>query len=524
MTEISQSKMRSMNADSSNSKSGYSKSEEGGDIMFSGLFSNMAVSLDADKNQKVTNEFVELDDLTDALELSDTFGETETIASPFVIEVTTPDEDPKFGSEGVGVDLDLNPVLDATDDNKQGENVTRLELDIEVPLDSDLDEFAQDLALQNEAILGPESVNNVDSEIVVAASSIAQTMKENIAKEEKLLVLEPSKGLQEGKYIGFSRLSQEGGALPNAVRDGVSLNQNLKPNITDIGQRALSEHGDAEQSVDEPIVLKRIIPMAEKKDDAAPRARQKSDGLEVSMPKYGEGKAIQSGLIVQKTLARVSENRLLENEMALKGADLKASIRSSEETTGQSAKRSENLTGSTTIASVSPSGQSLQQDVSQSYKPMLASTGNANANMLDMMRKDWEIRLGQRLEKGLSSGEQDLELILTPKSLGKVIVNMRLNQDDVSIKMASESSLTAHVLGDAEAKLQQMFEAAGLRLSLFQSLSSGGRNDGRQQNGDKNGDKESSFSRVKSASASDSSKDLLQSAQNVHSGSVNMTA
>ncbi len=190
----------------------------------------------------------------------------------------------------------------------------------------------------------------------------------------------------------------------------------------------------------------------------------------------------------------------------------------------QSVQRSENLTGSTTMASVSPSGQSVQQDVLQSFKPMLASTGNANANILDMMRKDWEIRLGQRIEKGLASGEQDIELILTPKSLGKVIVNMRLNQDDVSIKMASESSLTAHVLGDAEAKLQQMFEAAGLRLSLFQSLSSGGRNDGRQQNGDKNSDKESGFGRVKRASASDLSKDLLQSAQNVHLGSVNMTA
>ena len=525
MTEISQSKIRSMTADSGGSKNGHSKSEEGGDAMFSGLFSNMSVSLDADtKNQPIATAAVDPDKLTNILEPSGTFGETDPIASPFVIEMTNPDEDPGFGSEGEGVDLDLNLVLDATDDNKQGENIPLIELDGDVLLDSDVDDFAQNLSLKDEAVLEPEIDNNDDIAIALAASAEAKTTEENIVKDEKPLTIEPNKTLTERKDIGVLRSNKEAGLTSNVARENVTLNQNLKPSVTDVPRSALPEHGDADQEVDEPIVLKRIIPMAEKKDDAAPKTRRKSDGFEVSAPKSGEGKAIQSDLIVQKTLVRVSENRLLENEMALKGADLKASIRSSGETSAQSVQRSEGLTSSTTMASVSPSGQSVQQDVSQSFKPMLASAGNANANILDLMRKDWEIRLGQRLEKGLASGEQDLELILTPKSLGKVIVNMRLNQDDVSIKMASESSLTAHVLGDAEAKLQQMFEAAGLRLSLFQSLSSGGRNDGRQQNGDKNGDKESGFGRVKRASASDSSKDLLQSAQNVHSGSVNMTA
>ena len=525
MTEISQSKMRSMTADSGGSKNGHSKSQEGGDSMFSGLFSNMAVSLDADtKNLPISTTAEETNKLPNILEPSSTFGEMDPIASPFVIEMTTPDEDLAFGSEGEIVDLDLNLVLDATDDNKQGENIPLIELDGDVLLDSDVDDFAQNLSLQEEAVLEPEIDNHDDTAIALAASTEAKATEENIVKEEKPLTIDPNKTLLERKDIGLLRSNQEAGLTSNVTRENVTLNRNLKPSVTDVPRSVLPEHGDADQGADEPIVLKRIIPMAEKKDDAAPRTRRKSDGFEVSAPKSGEGKAIQSDLIVQKTLARVSENRLLENEMALKGADLKASIRSSGDTSAQSVQRSENLTGSTSMSSVSPSGQSVQQDVSQSFKPMLASTGNANANILDMMRKDWEIRLGQRLEKGLASGEHDLELILTPKSLGKVIVNMRLNQDDVSIKMASESSLTAHVLGDAEAKLQQMFEAAGLRLSLFQSLSSGGRNDGRQQNGDKNGDKESGFGRVKRASASDSSKDLLQSAQNVHSGSVNMTA
>ena len=165
-------------------------------------------------------------------------------------------------------------------------------------------------------------------------------------------------------------------------------------------------------------------------------------------------------------------------------------------------------------------GQQGQQAFSQRLQNMTQSRGSNAADTLDMMRKDWEERLVSRIERDLASGKQDIELILNPKSLGKMRVTMRMSEDGVNLKINSETGIAANLLGESEERLNEMFEAAGMRLAQFQSSWSGNRDFGGGQGSRNNSEIQS----TKSSSPSVIKNDLVHSAQNMQSNGINLTA
>jgi len=100
-----------------------------------------------------------------------------------------------------------------------------------------------------------------------------------------------------------------------------------------------------------------------------------------------------------------------------------------------------------------------------------------NLNMLqtlDMAKANWNEMLLQRVQKGLAGGKDQLDFQLNPRNLGKMQISLVMQNNRTNIQIQTETSAAAAMLSDAEGRLAQMLDAAGLRLGNLISAQSQG--------------------------------------------------
>ena len=93
---------------------------------------------------------------------------------------------------------------------------------------------------------------------------------------------------------------------------------------------------------------------------------------------------------------------------------------------------------------------------------------------LDMAKANWNEMLLQRVQKGLAGGKDQLDFQLNPRNLGKMQISLVMQNDRTNIQIQTETSAAAAMLSDAEGRLAQMLDAAGLRLGNLISAQSQG--------------------------------------------------
>ncbi len=153
------------------------------------------------------------------------------------------------------------------------------------------------------------------------------------------------------------------------------------------------------------------------------------------------------------------------------------------------------------------------------------ASSDAGETMLDFMKRDWQEKLGARLSSSLQRGEQEIDLQLHPKSLGKLRISLAMTEGDVRVKVMAESSLTASLLADAEGRLASSLEQSGLRMSQFTATWSGERQsqDSPAHQRGKSAQKDEKNNPAGAETIHDDT-DLVNSARNVHPSGVNVTA
>ena len=89
---------------------------------------------------------------------------------------------------------------------------------------------------------------------------------------------------------------------------------------------------------------------------------------------------------------------------------------------------------------------------------------------LNMLSRNWGNKLIDKIEKSIVDGIEQLEISLTPRSLGRLNVTINIHDTIAKINIVAESAGAAALLGEAEQKLSQMMEASGLKLASLQTL------------------------------------------------------
>ena len=137
------------------------------------------------------------------------------------------------------------------------------------------------------------------------------------------------------------------------------------------------------------------------------------------------------------------------------------------------------------------------------------------------MSREWQEKLIDRVEKSFRSGEAEIDLTLSPKSLGRMRVSLGMSNGQVDVVIRADSAAAANLLGESEARLSQMLEASGLRIGQFATGTGGdfGRG-GAGQNGSQAGNAASSSAAETAETESASSSPSGVATDNV----VNVTA
>ena len=102
------------------------------------------------------------------------------------------------------------------------------------------------------------------------------------------------------------------------------------------------------------------------------------------------------------------------------------------------------------------------------------SAGRTMLYRLNTANAGWSETMVRRLTSDLQSGVQTVRIILEPRQLGRLNVELGLSGGNASIRIAAESAEAAKLLSGARGQLGSMLESAGLRLAGFQTAGMGG--------------------------------------------------
>lgn len=145
----------------------------------------------------------------------------------------------------------------------------------------------------------------------------------------------------------------------------------------------------------------------------------------------------------------------------------------------------------------------------------------SDQDQLDLMQKDWEKKLSERIGRAIAEGLDEIELEMNPRNLGRVHVQLNLDGQDVRVRLLADNGLAANLLNDSEHRLHQQMETMGMRLSYFYSGQD--RSNGGQSGQHKNGSASSKLQKQASGTGQET-EDLVKTARNVHSYGINVTA
>ena len=88
---------------------------------------------------------------------------------------------------------------------------------------------------------------------------------------------------------------------------------------------------------------------------------------------------------------------------------------------------------------------------------------------LDMSDRRWTSNLASRLNKAHSSNINEVELVLTPKNLGRMKIKISLSDKTAYVKITTDSAAASTLIQDEQDKLNEMLKEVGLELEDFSS-------------------------------------------------------
>ena len=172
-------------------------------------------------------------------------------------------------------------------------------------------------------------------------------------------------------------------------------------------------------------------------------------------------------------------------QLGLAGGQLKSGSSSGSSSSGQSSSGTPTTTQNVVSAAGQSGGQAGGQNQSGQGGGQTASQGFADAqpsrdladrtmlHRLNTANAGWSETMIKRLTSDLRSGVQTVRIILEPRHLGRLNVDLGLRNGRASIRIAAETAGAAKLLGSARGQLGQMLEQSGMRLASFQTSASG---------------------------------------------------
>ena len=82
---------------------------------------------------------------------------------------------------------------------------------------------------------------------------------------------------------------------------------------------------------------------------------------------------------------------------------------------------------------------------------------------LDLMQDKWTKNLAERIEKSFRDGQQEIDLILKPKNLGKLNLRLAMNNQSLNVQIKADNQHVVSLLQESETRLMQMLHGSGFK-------------------------------------------------------------
>ena len=119
-------------------------------------------------------------------------------------------------------------------------------------------------------------------------------------------------------------------------------------------------------------------------------------------------------------------------------------------------------TGATATGSFS-GGNSGQGSLAQQNAFLPTGAQVSAKGELDLMQDKWTKTLAERIEKSLRDGQQEIDLILKPKNLGKLNLRLAINNQSLNVQIQADNQHVVSLLQDSEPRLIQMLDGSGFK-------------------------------------------------------------
>ena len=165
------------------------------------------------------------------------------------------------------------------------------------------------------------------------------------------------------------------------------------------------------------------------------------------------------------------EPRILRNAQIEAALPLAAEFTEASETTEAEQALSE-IMAPVSAGSAQPQTVAVSAANTATPSQNLAALERWSNSIVDVQKQGWTQSLVRRVASMPTNGG-NLVITLQPASLGKITVSLSESRRGMDLRMRTETGATAALLNDAEGRISQLLESAGMRLNSFFADTSG---------------------------------------------------
>ena len=165
------------------------------------------------------------------------------------------------------------------------------------------------------------------------------------------------------------------------------------------------------------------------------------------------------------------EPRILRNAQIEAALPLAAEFTEASETTEAEQALSE-IMAPVSVGSAQPQTVAVSAANTATPSQNLAALERWSNSIVDVQKQGWTQSLVRRVASMPTNGG-NLVITLQPASLGKITVSLSESRRGMDLRMRTETGATAALLNDAEGRISQLLESAGMRLNSFSADMSG---------------------------------------------------
>ena len=249
--------------------------------------------------------------------------------------------------------------------------------------------------------------------------------------------------------------------LPQMAQKSATITTNIQASAKPVSVKPLSVDAgvDAETTEDGTTARKNDLTVQQ----SAPQLKAETARTQGDRSFIGPHQNLQPEQVIANQKMSADQKVTIESAMKEAGENVRPAQVNASAQTSSTASASVTTTGGGTTGD-QPQGEQ-QGDARGRFDQAASKSEMVQHRRLNMMGRDWQAGLLRMVQNAAADGQQQMTVQLAPKRLGQLQMQLNVSGETTIIQIRADNAMAASMLGEAEARLSQMFTDQGMRLA-----------------------------------------------------------